>query len=114
MNGLCRDCNVSPMDGDNTYIGSHLKCKHTAVSDIGGQSDDHIEQYSCLPIDNCFTCISFGGYPRGIYGGTPAEIYDMLLYLCQYVVEGVKLTYTQSALNQMSHVVVGVYNGSRP
>ena len=101
MNGLCRDCNVSPMDGDNTYIGSHLKCKHTAVSDIGGQSDDHIEQYSCLPIDNCFTCISFGGYPRGIYGGTPAEIYDMLLYLCQYVVEGVKLTYTQSALNQI-------------
>ena len=40
--------------------------------------------------------------------------YHMLLYLCQYVVEGVKLTYTQSALNQMSHVVVGVYNGSRP
>ena len=40
--------------------------------------------------------------------------YHMLLYLYQYVVEGVKLTYTQSALNQMSHVVVGVYNGSRP
>ena len=40
--------------------------------------------------------------------------YHMLLYLYQYVVEGVKLTYTQSVLNQMSHVVVGVYNGSRP
>ena len=44
MNGLCHDCNVSPVDGDNTYIGSPLKCKHTPVSDIGGQTDDHIEQ----------------------------------------------------------------------
>ena len=81
MNGLCRDCNVSPMDGDNTYIGSHLKCKYTAVSDIGGQTDDHSEQYSCLPIDNCFTRISFGGYPRGIYGGTPAEISHAALFI---------------------------------
>ena len=44
MNGLCRDCTISPMDGDNTYIGAPLKCKYINVSDIAGQTDDHIEQ----------------------------------------------------------------------
>ena len=68
MNGLCRDCTVSPMDGDNTYIGVPLKCKYIKVSDIAGQTDDHIEQYSFLPIDNCFTHMFFGRCPRGIYG----------------------------------------------
>jgi hypothetical protein len=71
------------MDGDNTYIGVPLKCKYINVSDIAGQTDDHIEQYSFLPIDNFFTPMSFGGFPRGIYGGTPAEIlHAVLLGLC--------------------------------
>ena len=45
----------------NTYIGVPLKCKYIKVSDIAGQTNDHIEQYSFLPIDNCFTSMSFGG-----------------------------------------------------
>ena len=43
MNGLFRDCNVSPMHDDNTYIGSCLKCDYTQISDIVGQSHDHIK-----------------------------------------------------------------------
>ena len=87
INGLYRDCDVLPMDGDNTYIGSPLKCKYINVSDITSQTDDHIKQYSFLPIGNCFTPMSFDGCPCGIYGGIPVDIvHAMLLGLYQYVV----------------------------
>ena len=58
--------------------------------------------------------MSFGYYLRGICGGTPAEIvHAVSLGLCQYVVKGVDLTFTQSTLDQMSHFVVGIYNDSK-
>ena len=102
------------MDNDNTYIGLHLKYKYINVSDIAGQPDDHIEQYSFLQVDNYFTPMSFGGCPREIYGGTLAETsHAALLGLCQYVAEGMELILAQSILDQISYVVVGIYNDSR-
>ena len=53
-------------------------------------------------------------YDRGIYGTTPAEIvHDVLLRLCEYIAEGIELTFTASATHSISHVVVSIYTDSQ-
>ena len=114
MHGLCRDCNISPADRDNIYISSGLKCDYITIHDIVGKTKEHTESFSFIPINNCFTHLSFGGYPRSIYGGTPAEIvHTVLLGLCEYIIESMELKFTLSAIDMISHVVVGIYKDSR-
>ena len=63
---------------------------------------------------NFFTRISFGGCPCGVYGGTPAKIlHTALLGLCRYIIDGIKITFTQHKLDQLLHAVVGIYKDSR-
>ena len=82
--GLCRDCNISRAYEDNTYIGSALKCDYITINEIVGQKKDHIEKYSFLPINTCFTNISFGGCLRDLYGGIPADkLHAIILGLCK-------------------------------
>ena len=114
MKGLCQDFNTPPADGDNTYNSSVLECEYISINDIFGQTKEHIEQYSFLPINTHFINISFGGCPRGVYGGTRGEIlHDILLELCDYIAEGTELTFTQPNLHLTSHVVVGINKDSR-
>ena len=50
---------------------------------------------------------------KGIYDGTLAEIlYAVLLGLCYYITETIDLMYTQTSINQISHVVTGIYKDS--
>ena len=38
IQGLCRDCDISPSDGDNTCINQPLICKYTTKKDIEGKN----------------------------------------------------------------------------
>ena len=114
MKGLCRDCNIPPDDGDNICIDAPLICKYITKNDIEGKSKEELEKFSFIPIHNCFSQLSFGGDPRGIYGGTPAEIlHAVLLGLCDYIAEAIELMFTQTSMDQISHVVAGIYKDSR-
>ena len=65
-------------------------------------------------IHNYFSQLSFGGDPRDIYDGTPAEIlHAVLLGLCDYIAEAIKLMFTQTSMDQVSYVVAGIYKDSR-
>ena len=113
MNGLCRDCNIQPMFGDDTCIGRELRCQFITIDDVKGKDENKLESYSFLPIKNCFHNISFGGCNRNIYGATPAELlHAVLLGLCEYIVEGMDLLFTKSAIDLVSSVVIGIYNNS--
>ena len=58
--------------------------------------------------------MSFGGDPRGVYGGTPAEIlHAVLLGLCDYISEGIELMFTQISMELISHVVAGIYKDGK-
>ena len=67
MNGLCRDCNINPKYADDTCIGKELRCQFITIDDVFGKSNDEIERFSFLPIENCFHELSFGGCKRNIY-----------------------------------------------
>ena len=114
MKGLCRDCNVTPDNGNNTCIDTPLLCQHITKNDVEGKSKEVLDNISFIPIHNCFSEISFGGDPRGIYGGTPAEIlHAVLLGLCDYILESIELMFTQTSMDMISHVVAGIYKDSR-
>ena len=69
-----------------------------------------MDNISFLPIKNCFSNLSFGGDPRGVYGGTPAEmLHAVLLGLCDYISEALELIFTQSSLDSISKTVAGIY-----
>ena len=114
MKGLCRDCNISPEDGDNTCIDRPLLCQYITKNDIENRTKDELDKISYLQIDNCFSNLSFGGDPRGIYGGTPAEIlHAVLLGLCDYISEALDLMFTQSTLDVISTTIAGIYQDSK-
>ena len=114
MKGLCRDYNISPGDGDETCIDRALLCQYLTKIDIENKSKDELDKLSYLPIQNCFSRLSFGGDPRGIYGGTPAEIlHAVLLGLCDYIAEALDLMFTQSTFDLISMVVAGINQDSR-
>ena len=54
MKGLCRDCDISPNDGDDLCIGSPIKCSfhtmHTIISE-----PKEIEQVLFSPINHYFS-----------------------------------------------------------
>ena len=114
MKGLCRDCDVTPKDGDDTCIDRPLLCKFLTKNDVVGKSKDELNDYSFLPIKNCFHGISFGGCERNVYGATPAEIlHAVLLGLCEYIADAMELIFTDGSFDLISQTVVGIYNESR-
>ena len=79
MNSLYRDCDIHPLDGDNTCIGRCLICSfHQKLNNIG-KTKDELEDYSFLPITNTCNQLNFGECDRGIYGATPTEILHFVL-----------------------------------
>ena len=114
MRGLCRDCDIKPADGDNTCISQELICSYHVMDTFVGKTEEELNEYSFLPISNCFHQLSFGGCNRNIYGATPAEVlHAVLLGLCDYIAEGMELTFTPGSMDLISHVVVGIYKDSR-
>ena len=74
-----------------------------------GKTIDELEEYSFLPINNCFDDLTFRGCAWGIYGAISAEIlYAILLGLSEYVAEGMELIFTSSGIYLISHVVIVV------
>ena len=58
--------------------------------------------------------MSFSGCERNIYGGTPAEIlHAVLLGLCDYIAEGIKMTFTESSIADISTTTAGICKDSR-
>ena len=114
MKGLCRDCNISPKDGDKISSRRALPCKFHSIDTIVGRSKAELDKYSFLPIRNCFTNISFGGCRRNIYGATPAEIlHAVLLGLCQYITDSMELIFTESSMYLISNTAIKIYEISR-
>ena len=92
MKGLCRDCDISPENGDDTCIDRPLLCQYLKKEDVENKSKEELDNISYLPIHNCFSQLSFGGDPRGIYSGSPTEILQaVLLGLCEYIAEALDL-----------------------
>ena len=113
MKGLCRDCDISPNDGDDLCIGTPLKCKVHTKETIVGKTEEELDQFSFFSMNNCFTQMSFGDCERSIYGGTPAEIlHAVLLGLCDYIAEGIKLTFTESSISEISTTTAGTCKDS--
>ena len=91
-----------------------IHCQFITIDDIFGKNNDEIKRYSFLPIKNCFHDISFGGCKRNIYGATLAELlHDVLLGLCEYIVEGRDMLFTKASIDLISNMVIGIYNYSR-
>ena len=110
MNGLCRDCNIPPIQANDICIGKELRCQFITIDDVLGKEENAIERFLFLPIKNCFHYLSFGGCKRNIYGATPAELlYAVLLGLCEYIVEGMDIRFTKSSLDLFSIMIIGIY-----
>ncbi len=45
MNGLCRDCNIHPSEGDNTCINEPLLCRYITKGDIEGKTKDELDAF---------------------------------------------------------------------
>ena len=79
MNSLWCNYNIYPRDGDNTYIGPELECDHLTVNDIDGQTREHNEPYSFLPINN-FSHVFLLEIFHVVYTELHQLKYYMLLY----------------------------------
>ena len=113
MGGLCRDCNVSPRNGDDVCMDTQLHCRFRQLSDVIDKNKEELSAMSLLPIDNCFFHLSFGGCSRNIYGATPPEILHVFeLGLCDYIAEGMDLIFTQNSIGIISNTVVGIVSTS--
>ena len=67
------------------------------MNNVVGKTKKQIDEYSCVPINNCFINIGFGGCERNVYGATPAEIiHAVLLGLCEYIADGMEMVFTTS------------------
>ena len=48
-----------------------------------------------------------------MYGATPAKIlHAVLLGLCEYIAGGIELSFTASAMDLISHILVGIHQDS--
>lgn len=113
MKGLCRDCNISPDDGDDACLNEPLKCSFITQEQVDGKTDEELNEFSFLPIKNCFSELSFGGCSQGVCGGTPAEILHAIqLRMCVCVAESLEKFFTKSCLDMISNAVVGMHNDS--
>jgi hypothetical protein len=109
MGGLCRDCNVSPMDGDNPCVGHPLRCSFHKMEDIIALTPEQKKSLSFLPIKNCFYDLSFGGCARNIFGATPAEILHAIqLGLCNYIAESMEVFFTNSCMDAINNTIAGI------
>ena len=45
MNGLCRDCNVTPGNGDNTCIDAPLLCQYITKNNVEGKTNNKKNKY---------------------------------------------------------------------
>ena len=114
MKVLCRDYNITPDCGDNTCIDGTLLCQYITKNNVEGKSKEKSYIISFISTYNCFSELSFGGDNRGMYGEIPAEIlHAVLLGLRDYLAEEIKLMFTQTSMDQISHVVAGIYKDSR-
>lgn len=115
MKGLCRDCNISPDEGDDPCQGRVLKCKFHCKDTIEGKSRDELDAISFLCIRNAFSDLSFGGCPRSIWGATPAEILHAIqLGLCEYIADALEShLFTESALDLISSTIIGILSESK-
>ena len=115
MQGLCRDCTISPLDGDNPCVGEPLLCEFITRDHVIGKSKEELATLSFLPLtNNCFNNLSFGGDHRGIWGACPAEILHAVeLGLCEYIAESLDLFFTQASLDIISSAVACIVKNSR-
>ena len=76
---MCRDCDIHPLDSDNTCIGHDLVYVIHQQANTVDMIKDEFEEYSFLPTTNAFNQQSFGGCDRGIHDATPAELLHAML-----------------------------------
>ena len=50
MKGLCRDCNISPQDGDNVCLETPLKCNFLTKDDVLNKTQEELGSISFLKI----------------------------------------------------------------
>ena len=50
MKGLCRDCDISPEDGDKTCIDCPLLCQFISKNDVEGKDKEELDKISFIPI----------------------------------------------------------------
>ena len=63
---------------------------------------------------NCFNDLNFGECTQGIYCDNPAEIlHAVLLRLCDYIAECMELTFTNLAMDLISHDIVRIQDSRR-
>ena len=68
MKGLCRDCDISPNDGDDLCIDSSLKCSFHTINTIVGKST----MTKILPLTlNLFLTPQIDVFSGGKYHCTP-------------------------------------------
>ena len=104
MKGLCRECDIPPKDGDDLCIDKELKCRFHTKETIVGKSQEELNHFSSYGIRNCFSNI----------GCTPVEmLHTVLLCLCDYIADGMKLTFTNSSISEMSNTTAGICKDAR-
>ena len=113
MKGLCRDCNISPDDGDNTCIDQPLICQFLKKSDVTGKTEEELAEISFLSGTNCFHSLNFGGGNHNICSATPAELLHAVeLGLCEYISESLDLFFTTSSIAIISKAVSTIVQNS--
>ena len=114
MNGFYCDWDIKSLGGNITYIDHELVYSFCYKDNTVGKTKDKPTEYSFLPIKNCFNNLDLWWCTIEIVGATPVEILrSILLELCGCISEGMELAFTDSAMNLICHVFVGIYQDSR-
>ena len=59
MKGLCRDCNITPDEGDDICLNTPLKCEFHTKHTIEGKSQEELARMSFMNIRNAFSALCF-------------------------------------------------------
>ena len=54
MKGLCRDCDISPNEGDDLCIGDQLKCQFHTKETIVVKSKEELDYFSFFSYSKLF------------------------------------------------------------